>query len=96
MAKNKTKLPSIGAPKDAPKPAPKTAANITVELPMPKEEIALVERIRHDLRPLTRLQQRGLMLVTASLIESGAELENGQVIKRRSSAIKWMLEQAGK
>lgn len=95
MANKKNRLPSLDAPKKAPEPTRQKQADITISLPVPKKEIALVERIRHDLRPLTRRQQRGLMLMTASLMESGAELENGQAVTRRSTAIKWMLEQAG-
>jgi len=89
---NKGQLPSVD------KPTPTATAKVgrmTISVPMPKHRIAELDRVRMDVRPLSRLQRKGLVEVTSALIEGDFELENGTKVTRQCHAIKWILERFG-
>ena len=87
---NKGQLPSV----DKPTPTAKVG-RMTISVPMPKHRIAELDRVRMDVRPLSRLQRKGLVEVTSALIEGDFELENGTKVTRQCHAIKWLLERFG-
>ena len=90
-------LPSVSkTPEAREKAKPKAKESIMrVEIPKPKGLITEQDRIRMDVRPLTKLQRQGLVQATSSLRESGACLQNGAKVTRQSHAIKWILERFG-
>ncbi len=89
---NKPQLPSVDTP--AAKPTAKRD-RMTISIPKPKHRIAELDRVRMDVRPLTRLQRKGLVEITSALIEGEFELENGTKVTRQCHAIKWILERFG-
>lgn len=66
-----------------------------VAIPKPSSLVAQLDRVRMDVRPLSLLQRKGLVMLTSSLIEGEFFLENGTKVARQSHAIKWVLEQFG-
>jgi len=86
----KQELPSV----DTPPPMAKVG-RMTVSIPKPKHRIAELDRVRMDVRPLSRLQRKGLVEITSALIEGEFELENGTKVTRQCHAIKWILERFG-
>ena len=89
---NKTELPSVDS-----RTAKQTekASRMTISVPKPRHRIAELDRVRMDVRPLSRLQRKGLVEITSALIEGEFELENGTKITRQCHAIKWLLERFG-
>ena len=88
----KQELPSV----DKPTPMPMAkAGRMTISVPAPKHRIAELDRVRMDVRPLSRLQRKGLVEVTSALIEGDFQLENGTKVTRQCHAIKWLLERFG-
>lgn len=61
-------------------------------LPMPDRLIPTVSRTRTDARFDSQKQQRGGAIITSTLIESGATLENGTPVTRQMHAVKWLFE----
>jgi len=86
----KQELPSV----DTPTPTAKVG-RMTVSIAKPKHRIAELDRVRMDVRPLSRLQRKGLVEITSALIEGEFELENGTKVTRQCHAIKWILERFG-
>lgn len=64
-------------------------------IPMPVKLVAELDRVRMDVRPLSLMQRKGLVMLTSALIENEFFLENGTKVSRQSHAIKWILEQFG-
>ena len=89
---NKPALPSVDKPTT--KPTPKVG-QMTITVAKPTHRIAELDRVRMDVRPLSRLQRKGLVEITSALIERDETLENGTPVKRQCHAIKWLLERFG-
>ena len=93
-------LPSISS-----KPKPTAAASetterkkvgrMTISVPVPRHRIAELDRVRMDVRPLSRLQRKGLVELTSALIESDFCLQDQTKVTRQCHAIKWVLERFG-
>tara|TARA_R100000951_G_scaffold115098_2_gene122076 strand:+ start:56 stop:367 length:312 start_codon:yes stop_codon:yes gene_type:complete len=69
---------------------------MNIEVPVPVSLVAELDRVRMDVRPLSKLQRSGLVMLASALIEGEFFLENGAKVSRQSHAIKWVLEQFGK
>jgi hypothetical protein len=91
-ASKKLELPSVDKPATTPKAK---TGQMTISVAKPTHRIAELDRVRMDVRPLSRLQRKGLVEVTSALIESDVRLENGTPVKRQCHAIKWVLERFG-
>lgn len=90
-------LPSVDAPESSKPSAKKVqqAERMTISVPRPNHRIAELDRVRMDVRPLSKLQRKGLVEVTSALIEGNFVLENGTKVTRQCHAIKWLLERFG-
>lgn len=88
----KIELPSVDKP--TVKPILKNEM-MTISVAKPTHRIAELDRVRMDVRPLSRLQRKGLVEITSALIEGDVTLENGTPVKRQCHAIKWILERFG-
>jgi hypothetical protein len=66
-----------------------------IAIPEPVHRVAELDRVRMDVRPLSRLQRQGLVMLTSSLMEGEFFLGNGTKVSRQSHAIKWLLERFG-
>jgi len=77
-----------------PKPKPKPVEKLSVAIKFRKatKMVPELDRVRMDVRPLTKLQRLGLVELTSALIEHGYTLEDGKKVQRQCHAIKWMLE----
>lgn len=90
----KNELPSVDSNQNK-KPKAANRIPMVVEVLQPTHRIQELDRVRMDVRPLSKLQRVGLVELTSGLIEQKATLENGTEVKRQSHAIKWVLEQFG-
>ncbi len=90
----KNELPSVDRNKTK-QPKASKRVPMVVEVLQPTKRIQELDRVRMDVRPLSKLQRVGLVELTSGLIEQKATLENGTEVKRQSHAIKWILEQFG-